>query len=175
MACYARPVSLYSDRHGIFRVNQKEAKSGDGHTQFSRALETLDIESIQALTPQAKGRVERVNKTLQDRLVKEMRLKGIKNLDEANAFLPEFISDFNQRFEKQAKNKEERTMTEEKEAEKKAKAEAKAKPKVWTPPPDPLIRVTVTNKDLLGGEDENVPWSFVFRRPAVEDPEAHRQ
>ena len=106
MTHYGRPVSLYSDRHGIFRVNQKEAKSGDGHTQFSRALNTLDIESIQAWTPQAKGRVERVNKTLQDRLVKEMRLKGINNLNEANAFLPEFISDFNQRFEKPAKNKD---------------------------------------------------------------------
>ena len=106
MAHYGRPVSLYSDRHGIFRVNQKEAKTGDGHTQFSRALDTLNIESIQAQTPQAKGRVERANKTLQDRLVKEMRLKGINNLDKANTFLPEFISDFNQRFEKPAKNKE---------------------------------------------------------------------
>ena len=106
MASYGRPVSFYSDRHGIFRVNHKEAKSGDGHTQFSRALETLDIESIQAQTPQAKGRVERVNKTLQDRLVKEMRLKGINNLNDANAFLPEFIAHFNQRFEKPAKNKE---------------------------------------------------------------------
>ena len=106
MARYGRPVSLYSDRHGIFRVNQKEAKSGDGHTQFSRALDTLDIESIQAQTPQAKGRVERANKTLQDRLIKEMRLAGINNLDEANAFLPEFISDFNQRFGKPAKNKQ---------------------------------------------------------------------
>ena len=106
MASYGRPVSFYSDRHGIFRVNQKETKSGDGHTQFSRALETLDIESIQAQTPQAKGRVERVNKTLQDRLVKEMRLKGINNLNDANAFLPEFIAHFNQRFEKPAKNKE---------------------------------------------------------------------
>ena len=106
MSQYGRPVSLYSDRHGIFRVNQKEAKSGDGQTQFSRALDTLAIESIQAQTPQAKGRVERANKTLQDRLVKEMRLKGINNLDEANAFLPEFISDFNQRFGKPAKNKE---------------------------------------------------------------------
>jgi len=107
MAHYGRPVSLYSDRHGIFRVNQKEAKSGDGHTQFSRALNTLDIESIQAQTPQAKGRVERVNKTLQDRLVKEMRLKGINNLDEGNAFLAEFINDFNRRFEKPAKNQNE--------------------------------------------------------------------
>lgn len=67
---YGRPVSLYSDRHGIFRVNKKEAVSGNGHTQFSRSLETLGIESIQAQTPQAKGLVERVNKTLQDRLVK---------------------------------------------------------------------------------------------------------
>ena len=106
MAHYGRPVSLYSDRHGIFRVNQKEAKSGNGHTQFSRALDTLDVESIQAQTPQAKGRVERANKTLQDRLVKEMRLKGINNLDEANTFLPGFISDFNQRFKKPAKKKE---------------------------------------------------------------------
>ena len=89
-----------------FESIRKKQKSGDGHTQFSRALDTLDIESIQARTPQAKGRVERVNKTLQDRLVKEMRLKGINNLDEANAFLPGFISDFNQRLKKPAKNKE---------------------------------------------------------------------
>lgn len=106
LARYGRPVSFYSDRHGIFRVNHKETKRGDGHTQFSRALETLDIESIQAQTPQAKGRVERVNKTLQDRLVKEMRLKGINHLDEANAFLADFIVSFNHRFEKPAKNKE---------------------------------------------------------------------
>jgi hypothetical protein len=106
LARYGRPVSLYSDRHSIFRVNHPEAKGGDGHTQFSRALNTLDIESIQAQTPQAKGRVERVNKTLQDRLVKDMRLNGINTLDEANGYLPEFITDFNQRFEKKAKNKE---------------------------------------------------------------------
>ena len=86
-----------------FESIRKKQKTGDGHTQFSRALDTLNIESIQAQTPQAKGRVERANKTLQDRLVKEMRLKGINNLDKANTFLPEFISDFNQRFEKPAK------------------------------------------------------------------------
>ena len=101
--CYGRPVSLYSDRHGIFRVNQKEAASGNGHTQFSCSLQTLGIESIQAQTPQAKGRVERVNKTLQDRLVKEMRLRGINNQEEGNHFLPEFIAQFNQRFARQAK------------------------------------------------------------------------
>jgi len=66
----------------------------------------LGIESIQAQTPQAKGRVERVNKTLQDRLVKEMRLKRINNLDEGNQFLPEFMDKFNQQFGKQAKNQE---------------------------------------------------------------------
>jgi hypothetical protein len=104
--CYGRPVSLYSDRHGIFRVNKKEAVSGNGHTQFSRSLKTLGIESIQAQTPQAKGRVERVNKTLQDRLVKEMRLKGINNRDEGNHFLAEFMEKFNQQFGKQAKNHE---------------------------------------------------------------------
>jgi len=103
---YGRPVSLYSDRHGIFRVNRKEAISGNGHTQFSRSLETLGIESIQAQTPQAKGRVERVNKTLQDRLVKEMRLKGVNNLDEGNRFLPEFMKKFNQQFGKPAKSLE---------------------------------------------------------------------
>ena len=103
---YGRPVSLYSDRHSIFRVNHKEAKSGNGQTQFSRCLTTLDIESIQAQTPQAKGRVERVNKTLQDRLVKEMRLKGIDTLEQGNAFLPEFMTLFNRKFAKQASSNE---------------------------------------------------------------------
>jgi len=65
---FGRPVSLYSDRHSIFRVNQKDAASGELLTQFGRALKTLDVEGIQARTPQAKGRVERANKTLQDLL-----------------------------------------------------------------------------------------------------------
>jgi len=98
MNAHGRPVGLYSDRHGIFRVNHKEAILGNGYTQFSRSLSTLDIGSIQAQTPQAKGRVERANKTLQDRLVKEMRLKGINTLEEGNAFLPAFMRLFNTRF-----------------------------------------------------------------------------
>lgn len=101
---YGRPAALYSDRHAIFRVNQPEAQSGNGLTQFGRALETLDIEAIHANTPQAKGRVERANKTLQDRLVKEMRLRKINNIDEANQFLPKFIEDYNCRFKKPARN-----------------------------------------------------------------------
>ena len=103
---YGRPAATYSDRHSIFRVNQSEAKTGNGITQFGRALKTLDIEAIHARTPQAKGRVERANKTLQDRLIKEMRLRGVSNIADANCFLPEFIEDYNRRFEKPAKNEQ---------------------------------------------------------------------
>lgn len=95
---YGKPVALYSDKHGIFRVNQPSVGAGESLTQFGRAMQELDVAIICANTPQAKGRVERVNLTLQDRLVKEMRLRGISNMDEGNAYLPEFIEDFNRRF-----------------------------------------------------------------------------
>lgn len=97
---HGRPVSIYSDRHGIFKpvVDTEQPKL----TQFGRALEALDIESIQANSPQAKGRVERVNRTLQDRLVKEMRLNGVSTIAAGNAFLREFIGRFNTRFAKSA-------------------------------------------------------------------------
>ena len=98
MARYGKPVAFYSDKHGIFRVNVKNPLSGTGLTQFGRAMKELDIEIICANTPQAKGRVERANKTLQDRLVKEMRLRGISSMEQANQFAPEFIADFNRRF-----------------------------------------------------------------------------
>ncbi len=91
------PVALYSDKHSIFRINAKEADP-EAETQFSRAARELGIECIHANSPQAKGRVERANQTLQDRLVKEMRLAGINNLDEANAWLPGYIADYNRRF-----------------------------------------------------------------------------
>jgi transposase len=94
---YGRPVSLYSDRHSIFRVNAKEDDLA-GQTQFARALQTLQIEAIHAHTPQAKGRVERANLTLQDRLVKEMRLAGIASMQAGNAFLEQFRLDYNRRF-----------------------------------------------------------------------------
>lgn len=94
------PIAYYSDRHGIFRVNIKEARSGTGETQYSRALRELDITLINANSPQAKGRVENKNGTLQDRLVKELRLQGISDIKSANAFLPVFIKDYNQRFAK---------------------------------------------------------------------------
>jgi hypothetical protein len=95
---YGRPLSLYSDRHTIFRVQIKEAASGRGETQLSRAMRELDIELICANSPQAKGRVEKANGTLQDRLIKEMRLKGISDIPAANGFLPEFMEDYNNRF-----------------------------------------------------------------------------
>lgn len=95
---HGRPVAFYSDKHGIFRINVKNAVSGSGMSQFGRAMKTLDIEIICANTPQAKGRVERAMTTLQDRLVKELRLRDISTIDQANAFLPEYIFDFNRRF-----------------------------------------------------------------------------
>lgn len=99
-----RPLSFYSDKHAIFRVNAQESASGTGETQFGRALRELDIELICAHSPQAKGRVEKANRTLQDRLIKEMRLRGISDIASANAFLPEFIKDYNQRFAVLPKN-----------------------------------------------------------------------
>jgi hypothetical protein len=92
------PLAFYSDRHGSFRVNAKDAASGDCKTEFGRVVERLAIEAIHALTPQAKGRVERANQTLQDRLVKEMRLQGIATMAEAEAYLPTFIKIWNQKF-----------------------------------------------------------------------------
>ena len=95
---HGKPVAFYSDKHGIFRVNQPSVGIGDSLTQFGRAMQELEIAIICANTPQAKGRVERVNLTLQDRLVKEMRLLGISSMEEGNAYLPEFTEDFNRRF-----------------------------------------------------------------------------
>jgi len=96
---YGKPVAFYSDKHGIFRVNQpRPLGTTSGLTQFGRAMQELDVEIICANTPQAKGRIERANQTLQDRLVKELRLRGISDIDSANAFLPEFCQDYNHRF-----------------------------------------------------------------------------
>jgi len=97
IAAHGVPVALYSDKHSIFRINAKDADP-EAETQFARAARQLGIECIHANSPQAKGRVERANQTLQDRLVKEMRLAGISNIDGANAWLPSFIAKFNKRF-----------------------------------------------------------------------------
>ncbi len=97
------PMAFYHDRHTILR-SPKEATIEEELTgkrpmsQVQRVLHELGVESIAALSPQAKGRIERLWKTLQDRLVKEMRLAQIMTMEEANAFLPEFILRFNARF-----------------------------------------------------------------------------
>jgi hypothetical protein len=91
-------VAFYSDKHGIFRVNSKEAAGGDGVTQFGRALLALNIDIICANSPQAKGRIERAFGTLQDRMVKELRLAGVSSMAAANAWLPGFITAYNTRF-----------------------------------------------------------------------------
>ncbi|MGX9522902.1 ISNCY family transposase [Vibrio mediterranei] len=99
---HGKPVAFYSDKDSIFRVNQEKSKQV-GQTQYGRVLNELGIELICANSSQAKGRVERANLTLQNRLVKEMRLKGINTIEDANAWLPYFIADFNRRFAKPAK------------------------------------------------------------------------
>ena len=95
---YGKPIAFYSDKHGVFRVNVPSAGKSDTLTQFGRAMQDLGIQIICANTPQAKGRVERANQTLQDRLPKEMRLLKINTREAGNAYLPEFIADFNKRF-----------------------------------------------------------------------------
>ena len=99
-------MAFYSDKHSIFRVAREGSRGRDkGVTQFGRALAELSIEIICANTPQAKGRVERMNKTLQDRLVKELRLAGASQLwPTGNALLPAFIADYNARFAKSPAN-----------------------------------------------------------------------
>jgi hypothetical protein len=80
LEAWGKPVAFYSDKHGVFRVNHPGALGGDGMTQFGRALHALNIDIICANSSPAKGRVERANKTLQDRLVKELRLAGAATL-----------------------------------------------------------------------------------------------
>ena len=100
---YGKPLALYADRGGVFKVNLHNPDN-ELKTQYERALSELDIELIHARSPQAKGRVERLFKTLQDRLVKELRLKTISDIEGANKFLrTTFISKYNQKFAKQPK------------------------------------------------------------------------
>ncbi|OAP45536.1 ISNCY family transposase [Sinorhizobium americanum] len=102
---WGKPIAFYSDKHGIFRTTHASKKDRtSGLTQFGRALYELNIDIICANTPQAKGRVERANQTLQDRLVKELRLRGIDTIAAANAYAPEFMADFNRRFGKAPRN-----------------------------------------------------------------------
>lgn len=98
---HGKPQGLYVDKHSVFRVNREEIKKGEGVTAFHKALKSLRIELICANSPQAKGRVERKNGVLQDRLIKEMRLRKISSVEEGNRYLEEdFIESHNKKFGK---------------------------------------------------------------------------
>lgn len=97
---FGKPISIYLDKYSTYKVNFKNAVDNlELLTQFQKALNILDIKMISANTPQAKGRVERLFQTLQDRLVKELRLNNISTIEEANIFLKNvFVPTFNSKF-----------------------------------------------------------------------------
>lgn len=108
---YGLPISIYIDRHTTYKSNAKPTIEDDllgrkPQSQFERAMEEIGVEVIHANSPQAKGRIERLFRTLQDRLVKEMRLKGIKTIEEANLFLTGYLKRHNERFSMEAREKE---------------------------------------------------------------------
>jgi transposase len=105
---YGIPQSVYLDKHTTYKSWAKatidEQLSGqEPMSHFEKSLAALEVEVIHANSPQAKGRVERLFKTLQDRLVREMRLRGIKSIEEANAFLETYLPEHNKRFRKEAR------------------------------------------------------------------------
>jgi transposase len=107
---YGIPQSVYLDKHTTYKswakpTIEEELADQKPMSHFEKSLAALEIEVIHANSPQAKGRVERLFKILQDRLVKEMRLVGIKSVDEANTFLETYLSKHNKRFRKQARLK----------------------------------------------------------------------
>jgi transposase len=103
-ARHGLPLALYGDRLNVFVRNdphwslEEELQGAQHPTQFGRILHDLGIGYIPAGSPQAKGRIERLWRTLQDRLVVELRLAGIRTPEDATAFLPAFLADFNRRF-----------------------------------------------------------------------------
>ncbi|WP_415750532.1 ISNCY family transposase [Burkholderia sp. BCC1993] len=100
---YGKPVAFYSDKYSVFR-SPKASKTGSSVTQFGRAMYELNIDTFCANSSSAKGRVERAHLTLQDRLVKELRLRGISTVADANAYAPSFIAMYNARFAKPPKS-----------------------------------------------------------------------
>src|SRR3972149_3806497 len=101
---YGRPLALYGDRFGVFVRNDahwtldEQLRGTQDPTHFGRILQELGIGFIAAHSPQAKGRIAAVWATLQDRLVSELRLRGISTMEAANAFLPAFLADLTPRF-----------------------------------------------------------------------------
>jgi hypothetical protein len=100
---YGLPLSVYLDKYKTYKSTAKptiedELNGREPLSDFERALRELGVEVRHANSPQAKGRIERLFGTLQDRLVKEMRLRGIRTIEEANAFLEEYLPIYNRRF-----------------------------------------------------------------------------
>jgi Helix-turn-helix domain len=105
---YGLPVSVYLDKHSTYKTTRQpdteELLKGErAHTQFERAAKELGVKVMHAHSPQAKGRIERAFGTLQDRLVKEMRLKGITTKEEANHYLESYLPGFNEQFMRMAR------------------------------------------------------------------------
>ncbi|MDN7531054.1 ISNCY family transposase [Burkholderia orbicola] len=96
---HGKPVAFYSDKYSMFR-NTSAGKTGQSVTHFGRAMYELNIDTFCANSSSAKGRVERAHLTLQDRLVKELRLRGISTVADANAYAPSFMAAYNARFAK---------------------------------------------------------------------------
>jgi len=104
---YGIPQSIYLDRHTTYKSTKKatieeQLRGEESKSQFERAVEELGVEVIRAYSPQAKGRVERSFRTFQDRLIKEMRLAGVKSKEEANEFMEGYLPKYNERFSKLA-------------------------------------------------------------------------
>ena len=109
LSAYGKPLAFYADKNSIFRINASKngtsfTNDSQGLTQFGRAMKQLGVELIPAHSAPAKGRVEKLFNTLQDRLVKELRLKNISDLKTANQYLPEFMEEFNCKFAVDAKD-----------------------------------------------------------------------
>lgn len=150
---HGAPIAFYSDKHSVFRVARKEAKGGQGMTQFGRALCELNIEILCANSSQAKGRVERMNRTLQDRLIKALRLANISSMEAGNGFLASFMDRYNARF-----------------------AVVPARPddlhRAMNLPPDRLIEILCKREQRYVGEQ--LTFSFERKRIMLEETEVAR-
>lgn len=155
------PWSMYMDRHSCLKRNddnwtlEEELKGKQEPTQVGRALEELDIEPIFALTAQAKGRIERIWGTLQDRLVSELRLVGARTLEEANTVLDKFRPDYNRRFGRRAAEQE----------------------KAWRPKPpaDELRRICAFSVPKLVHPDNTIRYEgHVIDVPAAPNNSSYR-
>ena len=108
---YGLPLKVYLDGHSTYKSTAKptieeQLEGVEPLSEFERALKELEVEVSHAHTPQAKGRIERLFRTFQDRLIKEMRLKGVRTIEEGNRFLAEYLPVYNKKFSVRPREKE---------------------------------------------------------------------